>query len=105
MSLFGEGEEDDFIRGEVLSKSAGRIGRPISLESVESITPLASLDVPTRLEEFRRLEDGWLEGYGLAPDNAGLDWLSNIFQRGYPVDLPLPYLYPTFTGGVVNPVT
>ena len=77
-----------------------RNGRPYSLESVESITLLASLDVPTRLEKFRRLKDGWLEGGGLAPDHAGLDWLTNTFQRAYPVDLPLPHLYPTFGGGV-----
>ena len=77
-----------------------RNGRPYSLESVESITLLASLDVPTRLDEFRRLKDGWQEGGGLAPDHAGLDWLVDTFQRGYPVDLPLPHLYPTFEGGV-----
>ena len=42
----------------------------------------------------------WGNGYGKAPDHAGLDWLADAFNRHYPDDLPLPYLFPTPEGGV-----
>lgn len=68
------------------------------------------LDVPAQLNEFRELQDGWADGmqvasnwgngYGKAPDHAGLDWLSDTFERHYPDDVPLPYAYPTPEGGV-----
>ncbi|MCE2434685.1 MAG: hypothetical protein J4F29_17440 [Candidatus Latescibacteria bacterium] len=52
------------------------------------------------LDEFRDLKDGWLEGEGVAPSLDGLDWLAATFDRHFPNDLPLPYLYPTPEGGV-----
>ncbi len=58
------------------------------------------LDVPARLDEFRGMNDGWLEGSGRAPGHAGLDWLSASFRRFYPGDTPLPHTYPTDEGGV-----
>ena len=68
------------------------------------------LDVPARLDEFKELRDGWADGmqvasdwgngYGKAPDHAGLDWLADTFERRYPDDAPLPYAYPTPEGGV-----
>ena len=57
-------------------------------------------DVPARLDDLRGMRDGWLEGGGLAPKSAGLDWLSDAFARHYPDDAPLPYTYPTFEGGI-----
>ena len=44
--------------------------------------------------------ENWGDGYGKAPDHAGLDWLADSFERHYPDDLPLPYTYPTPEGGV-----
>ena len=61
---------------------------------------LDPLDVPSRLDEFRNIRNGWLEGDGLAPDQAGLDWLSDSFERRYPKGIPLPHTYPTPEGGV-----
>ena len=61
---------------------------------------LDPLDVPTRLDEFREMQDGWLEGDGLAPDHAGLDWLADSFDRYYPDNVPLPYTFPTPEGSV-----
>ena len=57
-------------------------------------------DVLARLDELRGMRDGWLDGSGLAPKSAGLDWLSDAFERHYPDDAPLPYIYPTFEGGI-----
>ena len=36
----------------------------------------------------------------MAPDHAGLDWLSDVFGKYYPVDMPLPRTYPMADGGV-----
>ena len=77
-----------------------RQGNLVRLEAIDEFVPLDSLDVPARLDEFRALKDGWLEGDGRAPDHAGLDWLSDSFERHYPDDMPLPYTYPTSEGGV-----
>jgi hypothetical protein len=77
-----------------------RVNQLKKLDAIEHISTLDPLDVPARLDEFRRLRDGWLEGEGRAPTGAGLDWLSAAFERHYSEDLPLPHLYPTAGGGV-----
>ena len=64
------------------------------------INRLDPLDIRGRLDELRRLEDGWLDGVGIAPGSDELEWLAAGFDRHYPDDLPLPYLYPTVEGGV-----
>ena len=56
--------------------------------------------LPARLDEFRRMRDGWLEGAGVAPIHSGLDWLAAEFARRFPVDGLLPHVYPTEEGGV-----
>ena len=71
-----------------------------SIESVKSVVLLDILDVSARLDEFRNMHDGWLEDEGVAPDPAGLDWLSHAFELYYPDTLPLPRTYPTADGGV-----
>ena len=68
------------------------------------------LDVARQLSELKGLQDGWADGmqvaakwgngYGKAPNHAGLDWLADSFDRYYPDDAPLPYTYPTPEGGV-----
>lgn len=77
-----------------------RQNRLISMESIEHINLLDPLDVSERLDELNKLNDGWLDGEGLAPNHEGLDWLSNCFNRCFPDDLPLPYIYPTAEGGI-----
>lgn len=74
--------------------------RPLALKSVERVAALHPLDFHACLDEFRNMQDGWLDGDGTAPPHSGLDWLSEAFRRGYPDDIPLPYTYPTFDGGV-----
>lgn len=59
-----------------------------------------ALNITSQLDELRSLEDGWLEGGGVAPSHGGLDWLIQSFERHYPSSLPRPYLYPTEEGGV-----
>ncbi|MDD2724198.1 MAG: hypothetical protein PHH59_09295 [Methylovulum sp.] len=71
-----------------------------SIESVEHISPLDPLDVESRLEELAELQDGWLDGKGIAPNGDGLLWLAKEFDVNFSPLLPLPYLYPTAEGGV-----
>ena len=85
---------------EGVDKQAPQQDRSLALKSVERVTALHPLDVPARLDELRTMQDGWHEGDGTAPPHSGLDWLSEAFRRGYPHDIPLPYTYPTFDGGV-----
>lgn len=70
------------------------------VESGEQGRMLDPLDIPARLDELRTLKDGWLDGKGLAPSAAGLDWLAAAFEQHYPDDLALPRLFPTAEGGI-----
>ena len=60
----------------------------------------AARGIGSQLDAMRSIRDGWLDGEGLAPPGAGLDWLTRAFGRYLPEDAPLPYLYPTEMGGV-----
>ena len=87
----------------VLLKGIGKYDRQnrlVGVELFEHISLLDPLDIPARLDEFRDMKDGWLEGEGVAPSLDGLNWLAAGFDRHFPDDLPLPYLYPTPEGGV-----
>ena len=72
----------------------------VHLENSKRLTNPRMNDVPARLDELRGMQDGWYEGEGVAPSLEGLDWLSDAFERHYPDDAPLPYIYPTFEGGI-----
>ena len=74
--------------------------RLYGVETIEQVTPLDPLDVPARLDELRKMQDGWLDGGGKAPSHQGLGWLSASFQQNFPDELPLPHLYPTPEGGI-----
>ncbi len=87
----------------VLLKGVGSYNRLEKLQSVVSVDHISVLDandVPARLDEFRSLVNGWLDGKGRAPSRAGLDWFSAAFESQYPDELPLPYVYPTAEGGL-----
>ena len=71
-----------------------------SWEFVADILPLDPLDVVFRLDGFRSLRDGWLDGDGVAPSHEGLDWLSDSFDCCYPPWVDFPYTYPMAEGGV-----
>ena len=94
---------EDRNRMQVRVQMTGMYDRQDRLQRVEhtrSVEPLEPLDVDARLDRFRNLRGGWLEGGGVAPDHEGLDWLSGVFKRYYPHDLQLPRTYPTAEGGV-----
>lgn len=68
--------------------------------SEDQVLTLDSRDISARLDELRNMKDGWLDGDGCAPGHAALDWLASSFERHFPGDLPLPYMFPTPEGGV-----
>jgi len=87
----------------ILVRGVGRFNRSeklLGLNEVEHISLLDDLDPGGRLDEFKALKNGWLNGKGIAPAHKELDWLADAFQHNYPDELPLPYLYPTAEGGV-----
>lgn len=87
----------------VLIRGVGRFDRSeklLGLQAVDHVAILDDMDVGVRLEEFKTLKNGWLDGKGFAPDHQQLAWLAAAFQHNYPDELQLPYLYPTAEGGV-----
>ena len=74
--------------------------RVLCFDSVEDVVLHEPLDVTSQLDDLRRLKDGWYDGDGFAPSHEGLDWLDDKMKDEYSGDLPCPYIYPTFEGGV-----
>ena len=68
------------------------------IESVDQVVAIDPLDVRARVEELKQLQNGWLDGLGVAPPPAVLDWITTVFEERYPDDLRLPYLFPTPAG-------
>lgn len=71
-----------------------------SMESVDTFNMLDDLDTSARLDEFKYLRPGWLDGDGEPLSADGLDWLAGAFDDFYSQKLPLPYLFPTAEGRV-----
>ena len=59
------------------------------------------LDVGVRIDELKQLNNGWLDGQGVALSPSGLDWLAGTLNARFPDDLTLPYLFPTPEGRVL----
>ena len=85
------------IRGIARFSRAGRLENIVDVESVNLLDPL---DVAARVDELRSLKDGWLEGHGRAPSGATLNWFTATFDAQFDDELPLPYVFPTETGGL-----
>lgn len=85
------------IKGVIQKDRADRLK---CFESIEHVTLLDSLDIETRMEELAQLEDGWMDGKGLALDRTSLGRLVQAFDECFDRDLPLPYIYPTLDNGV-----
>ncbi len=89
----------------VLLKGIGKFNRYeklISIQSVEHISILDSLDVPARIDELRLLKNGWLDGgNGVSFNKGDLDWFSDTFEKYFVNDLLLPYVYPVSEGGLL----
>ena len=108
---FGEKYLQDVIRafneykdgGKVLIHGSGEHKleqQIVTLDAIHSIAELNPLDVPFQLDNLRDMEDGWLDGDGLAPSKEGLNWLGDQFDANFPNNLLLPHVFPTLEGGV-----
>ena len=96
-ALGAYGESLVMVEGAVVRDQSDNRKR---IEQVTRIEPLDALDVPARLEGLALLRDGWLDGEGVKLDAAALSWLSKTWGEQWPEDVPLPYAYPTQTGGL-----
>lgn len=70
----------------------GKEKNKIRVDSLEILDPL---DVSARMEEFRCLQEGWLEGTGKPFDRKQLEWLENLIISLLLQSIRPPYLYPT----------
>ena len=77
-----------------------RNNRMLKIESVDHVRILHPQDISARLDEFRLLKNGWLDGHGRAPAVTDLDRISDFLEEQYPDSLVPPYLYPAETGGI-----
>jgi hypothetical protein len=80
-----------------LLSADGKIQSVIETGSPEIDDDIA--DVRDRVEELRKLDDGWFDGRGKSLDRSAVEWLeqlSSVFEAGH---VPRPYLYPTEAGG------
>ena len=68
--------------------------------SYERGKSFSSVDVPARLEEFKEVENGWLDGEGIAPSHDGLDWLIGPFRAHFPSEAMPTRCYLTRDGHV-----
>jgi hypothetical protein len=76
-----------------------REDRLIRIEGVSRVDPLDPMDVAWRLDELAKLRAGWLDGEGEPIPRSDLLWLSSAWEEMW-TESPLPYLYPTLSGGV-----
>lgn len=96
-ALGAYGESLVMVEGAVVRDQSDNRKR---IEEVSRIEPLDALDVPARLEGLGLLRDGWMDGEGVKPPTGGLSWLAKAWTEHWPEDAPLPYTYPTLSGGV-----
>ncbi len=100
MEAFNNYQKNQRVRMQA-SGRFNRANRLQGIESVEHISILDPLDIGARIDEFKLLKAGWLDGQGIALHHEGLDWLSEAFDCSYPDDLSLPFLFPTPDGHVL----
>jgi len=98
---------NSYAKGEKLRVRVYAIGRfdreqrLKGIESVDQVVVIDPLDIRARVEELKLLRHCWLDGKGVAPPPAFLDWIAATFEERYPDDLRLPYLFPTPAGRVL----
>ena len=59
-----------------------------------------TLDVQARLKELSLLNDGWLDGEGLALPVHGLQWFAESWTLYWPLNFERPYIYPVLQNNI-----
>jgi hypothetical protein len=70
------------------------------LEVIEGFKHVGPLNFQAQVDSILALENGWLDGLGLAPPKPALRTFEDFFLTYYPDDLPVPSICPTEDGGV-----
>jgi len=82
-------------------RTGGVVGVEAKRGHIHLVAPAPLGPLATRLEEFAKLQDGWLDGKeGRVLDAGKLKELAGLFALYFSSALPRPHLYPTPEGGV-----
>jgi hypothetical protein len=57
--------------------------------------------IAQQFDELARLEDGWCDGHGIAPDRDKLKAIARKMADSYPKALPMPSIVPTQDGNLL----
>ncbi|MBP9193626.1 MAG: hypothetical protein KBF57_03025 [Saprospiraceae bacterium] len=76
-------------------------GRIELIDLVDNVEFLDQKDVPSRLEKLAQLKQGWLNADSPALDSSGLKKFEHLFEMFYPIDIDLPYIFPTPDGNII----
>ena len=85
------------VKGVGVYDAWDRLQKIVETHHIELLPNAALAD---ELEELMKLEDGWYEGQGKAPDKAHLEWATEALVKSFPEDLPFPLTAPTSEGGL-----
>src|SRR5437762_1463515 len=88
-------------RGDVCETA--RVDPSDALQEAVSVQSLDMQDqqIAARLGEIAGLDDGWLDGQGVAPDKAKMRQIYQRLVGHYPEMLPLPSIVPTPEGNLL----
>jgi hypothetical protein len=75
--------------------------RPKKFESTDTVDYLNPHDLLGRLDDLILMQDGWLDGEGIAPDPNGIRWLADLWPIEMASDLDDPFAYPTPEGDLL----
>lgn len=71
-----------------------------SIKAIEQLEVVPHYALMSAIDELNALEDGWLEGHGVAPDSQNLARLSEKLIESFPLGIDYPAVIPTEDGNV-----
>jgi hypothetical protein len=71
-----------------------------SIKEIEQLEVVPHYALTSAIDDLNSLENGWLEGRGIAPDTENLAWLSEELIEAFPVGIEYPAVVPTEDGNV-----
>ena len=72
-----------------------------AINEIDQLESLAHLGLVSKIEALSSLTDGWLEGRGIAPTAANLNYLINEVAKYFPETLEYPSVAPTEDGFII----
>jgi hypothetical protein len=71
-----------------------------SIKAIEQLEVVPHYALISAIDDLNALENGWLEGYGVAPDSQNLARLSEELIESFPLGIDYPAVIPTEDGNV-----